>query len=119
MAFLTVSSGGVPAGSYTGTFAGIEPQPENKEKGYGAGIRWKFTVDAGPYVGQTTSRVTGATPSPKNACGKMLSGLVGRALKEGEQIDPDTFLGKKYMLVVGVAQGGGTRIEAIVPVPQA
>lgn len=115
MPVFTVSSGGVPIGNYTATFQGIEAQPENKEKGYPPGLRWKFTVAAGPQAGQTASRVTGATPSPKNSCGKMLSGLIGRALKEGEQIDPDQYIGRKFMIVVAAGQGGGTRVEAIVP----
>ena len=33
MAMMTVSAGGLPIGNYTGTFAGLEPAPENKEKG--------------------------------------------------------------------------------------
>jgi hypothetical protein len=119
MPLFTVSSGGVPAGSYTGTFAGVEPQPENKERGYPAGLRWIFKVDSGPQAGQTASRITGSTPSPKNSCGKLLSGLIGRALKEGEQLDPDQWIGKRYMLVVAASQGGGTRVEAIVPMPSA
>jgi hypothetical protein len=114
---MTVSSGSVPAGSYTGTFAGVEAQPEDKERGYAPGVRWKFTINSGPYAGQSVSRITGATPSPKNGCGKILAGLVGRALKEGEQIDPDEFIGKAYMLVVAASQGGGTRVEAVVPMP--
>ena len=119
MPVFTVSSGGVPAGSYTGTFAGTEVQPENKEKGYGVGTRWKFTIDAGPYAGQTTSRITGNTPTPKNGCGKMLAGLIGCALQEGQQVDPDHYIGRRYMIVVGTAQNGGTRVEAIVPMPAA
>jgi hypothetical protein len=117
MAIFTVSSGGVPIGNYTATFAGIEAQPANKEKGYAAGLRWKFTIDAGPHAGQTASRITGTTPSPKNGCGKMLSGLIGRALKEGEQIEPDTYIGKRYLLVVAAGQGGGTRVEAVAATP--
>jgi hypothetical protein len=117
MALLTVGSGGVPVGNYTATFAGTEVQPANKEKGYAPGIRWKFTIDAGPCAGQTTSRITGPAPTPKNGCGKMLSGLLGRALREGEQIDPDQFIGKRYMLVVAATQGGAARVEAVVPVP--
>jgi hypothetical protein len=117
MAFFTVSSGGIPVGNYTGTFAGVEPTPANPEKGYGVGVRFKFTIDAGPHAGQPASRVTGPTPSPKNGCGKMLSGLTGRALKEGEQIDPDQYVGKRYMIVVAAGQGGGTRVEAVIPVP--
>ena len=119
MALLTVSSGGVPIGNYTGTFAGIEAQPENKEKGYGPGIRWKFAIDNGPCAGQTASRVTGQTLTPKNTCGKMLSGLLGRGLKEGEQIDPDQFIGKRFMIVVEAGQGGGTRVAAVVPMTAA
>jgi len=119
MAFLTVSSGGVAVGNYTGTFTGIEATQPKPEKGYGAGIRWKFQIDAGTCAGQTTSRVTGCAPTPKNGCGKMLSGLIGRALKEGEQIDPDTFIGKRYMIVVAAGRDGGTRVEAIVPMPAA
>ena len=59
--------------------------------------------------------MTGPTPSPKNGCGKMLAGLIGRALLEGEQVDPDQYAGKRYMLVVAAGQGGGTRVKAIVP----
>ena len=115
MALLTVSSGGVPVGNYTGTFAGVEAQPANPEKGYGPGLRWRFAIDAGPQAGQVAGRVTGTTPTPKNGCGKMLSGLLGRALKEGEQIDPDQYVGKRYMIVVETGQGGGTRVAAVVP----
>jgi hypothetical protein len=116
VALLTVSSGGVPVGNYTGTFAGVEAQPENKEKGYGPGMRWKFAIDNGPYAGQVASRVTGPKPTPKNGCGKMLSGLLGRALKDGEQLDPDQLIGRRYMIVVAASQGGGTRVEAVVAV---
>jgi hypothetical protein len=59
--------------------------------------------------------VTGLVPSPKNCCGKMLAGLLGRAVQEKEQIDPDTFIGRKFMIVVAAGQGGGTRVEAVVP----
>jgi hypothetical protein len=115
MALLTVGSGGVPVGNYVATFAGYENQPENKEKGYGMGLRWKFAIADGPQAGQITSRITSPTPTTKNTCGKMLVGLLGRALRDGEQIDPDAFIGKKYMIVVAAGQNGGTRVEAVVP----
>jgi hypothetical protein len=53
VALLTVSSGGVPIGNSTATFTGVEPQPENNEKGYGAGLRWKFTINGGPRPGRS------------------------------------------------------------------
>lgn len=113
MAVLKVSSGGLPVGNYVGVFLGVEAQPANAEKGYGPGLRWKWTVDAGPYAGQVASRVTGPTPTPKNSCGKILSGLLGRALKEGEDVDPEALVGKRYLLIVAPGQGGGTRVEAV------
>ena len=119
MPVFTVSSGGVPVGNYTGTFAGVEPTPANAEKGYGPGVRFKFTIDSGAQAGQVASRVTGPVPSPKNGCGKMLSGLLGRAITEGERIDPSAFVGWRYMIVVAPGQGAGTRVDAVVPVPAA
>jgi hypothetical protein len=116
MALMTVS-GGVPVGTYTGSFAGTEAQPANKELGYGPGLRWKFHIASGTQAGQSTGRVTGPTPSPRNACGKLLSGLIGRALKEGEQINPDDYIGRMYMIIVAAGPGGGTRVEAISPMP--
>jgi hypothetical protein len=117
LAVFTVTSGGVPAGNYTGSFVGVEPAPPNTEKGYGPGVRWKFRIDAGPHSGQTTSRITGPEPSPLNACGKMLAGLAGRPIQPGDQIDPEQYLHKRYMIVVAASQGGGTRVDTIIPVP--
>src|SRR5262245_8997381 len=119
MALLTVGSGGVPVGNYTGRFTGVEPAPPNKEKNYGPGLKWKWTIDAGPHASQVVSRVTTPTPSPKNSCGKILAGLLGRAVTEGEQVDPDQLIGKRYMIVVATGQGGGTRVEAVAPLPTA
>jgi hypothetical protein len=116
MAVLTVGPGGVPVGNYTATFAGVEPAPENREKGYGPGLRWKFCVSAGQHAGQTASRITGTVPSPRNSCGKILAGLLGRPLKEGEQVDPAAYVGKPFLVIVAAGQNGGTRVEAVTPV---
>jgi hypothetical protein len=118
MALMTVTSGGVPVGNYTGRFGGVEDVLANPEKKFGPGIRWKFTIDDGPYCGQSVSRVTAPAPTFKNSCGKMLAGLVGRALSQDEQVDSDTFLGRRYMLVVAAGQEGGTRVEAVMLMPE-
>jgi hypothetical protein len=115
MPVVIVGSGGVPIGTYTATFQGIEAQPEDKDRGYGPGTRWKFQIEAGPHRGQTASRITRTTPSPRNTCGKMLSGLLGRALQEGEEIDLDQCIGQRYMIVVGAGPMGGARVEAVAP----
>jgi hypothetical protein len=116
MAMMTMSQGGVPAGEYTATFAGIEPQAANVEKGYGAGIRWKFTIDAGAQQGQMSSRITSPAPTLRNSCGKMLTGLIGRPLADRESADPNAYLGKRYRILVGVGQGNGTRVEFVTPI---
>ena len=116
MASLTVSSGGVPVGSYQATFSGVEPTPENREKGYGAGLRWIFQIQTGPQAGQVASRITRLSPSPQNACGKMLAGILGRALQLGEQVDPEQHVGRRFLIVVAASQNGSTRIEAVAPV---
>jgi hypothetical protein len=117
MALLTVSEGGVPPGTYSATFVGTEPQPENKERGFPPGLRWRFKISAGPLAGQIASRVTGPAPSPKNGCGKMLSGLLGRQLTPQEQVDPEKLVGQPCSIVVAPGQMGGTRVEAVVPAP--
>lgn len=113
----TVGSGGVPVGNYTATFVGTEPQAADTAKGYSAGLRWKFKIDAGPQTGQTASRITGLSPTADNPCGKMITGLLGRGLKEGEQLDLSSYVGKRYMIVVAAGPKGGIRVEAIVPIP--
>ena len=118
MALLTVSRGGVPAGNYTGVFAGLEDVPPNTERKLDAGIRWKFTIDDGPYKGEIASRITGSRPSIKTNCGKMLSGLIGRPLRENEQIDTDNYLGKRYVIVVERGQEGATRVEVVILMPE-
>lgn len=113
MSALKVGSGGLPIGQYKTEFAGVEAAEANKD--YGPGLKWKWKVTEGPCLGQTATRVTGPAPTPKNACGKMLSGLIGRSLAEGEEIDPAAHVGKKYLVIVGQGQNG-TRVEAIIAI---
>ena len=115
MAFiLTVSSGeGVPAGSYWATFAGVEPV--NNE--FGDGLRWQFQVASGPHKGSKTSRTTQPKPSPKNGCGKVLMGLLGRSLNAGETFDVEQFVGKTYLIVVAQTENGGSRVDSVTQPP--
>ncbi len=106
---------GVPVGAYQAKFAGVEMVPADPLRGYGEGLKWLFEVTAGPQAGQKTSRITTAKPTLKNACGKMLAGVVGRALAEGEDVDLGTLIGKAYVIVVSQGEGGGTRVESLAP----
>jgi hypothetical protein len=110
---LKVTSGGVPPGNYTATFAGVDPATHDK---YGPGLRWKFTITAGPCAGKVASRVTGQSPSAKNGCGKILSGLLGRPLEVDEEIDPQEFVNRSYLVVVSAGETG-TYVDAVIPTP--
>src|SRR5262249_43327176 len=114
---LKVSSGGVPAGNYQGEFLGVESFQDQAKK-YAEGLRWKWKIIASPQAGQIASRITSAHPSPKNACGKIISGLLGRALKPEEEIDIDSLIGKAFLLIVAQADTG-TRVETVMPMPAA
>ncbi|MBX9654743.1 hypothetical protein K2Y11_14095 [bacterium] len=110
---LTIGAGGVPAGAYTARFVSVEPTPADPQKGYGPGLKWTWEVIAGAQAGQKTSRTTTATPSPKNAAGKIISGLLGRPLQTGENIDTGGLIGRPYLIVVAEGQTGTTRVESV------
>lgn len=114
---LTVSSGGVPAGAYSATLASVEPTPADPQRGYGPGLRWTFAVAAGPLAGQTTQRVTSPTPTPRNACGRILAGVVGRELRPGESVDLSPYIGRTYLVIVETGEGGGTRVASVAAAP--
>jgi len=103
---LSVSSGGVPVGSYRAKFLGVEPTQND----YGEGLRWKFQVIGGPHAGLAIARTTGKCPTPKNAAGKILSGLSGNPLTVGVEFDLATYVGKDYL--VSVAEGRCSRGDA-------
>ena len=110
---LVVSSGGVPAGSYQAAFK----EAEAVDNDYGPGLRWVFEVASGPYAGQKTSRITAQTPTPKNACGRILAGLLGKKLTADEEIDLSNFVGNTYLIVVAETQTGMTRVETVTRLP--
>jgi hypothetical protein len=113
---LKVSAGGPPAGTYDATFDGVEATQHEE---FGAGLRWTWTIVQGPQHGQVASRVTNATPTNKNACGRVLAGLVGRKIEPREEIDVQSFVGQRYLIVVQDAERGGTRVETVIASPPA
>ena len=110
---LTISAGGVPAGIYQSRFVSVEQTPADPVKGYGPGLKWTWEVLSGPQAGQKASRTTTAIPSPKNAAGKIISGLLGRPLQTGENVDIGSLIGRPYLIVVAEGQTGGTRVESV------
>jgi hypothetical protein len=103
----------VPVGQYEARFVGVEDTNHDE---YGPGVAWKFEITSGIHKGQQTSRVTSPEPTRKNSCGNMIRSLAGGRVDEGEMIDVDQFIGRKYLITVGEnSTGTGTRVENVMP----
>jgi hypothetical protein len=73
-------------------------------------------IAAGPYVGTVVCRITSAPPSPSSPAGRLLSGLLGRPVREGESIDADKFVGQRYTVELRPARnGGGAHVDWVGP----
>ena len=106
---LTLSSGGVPAGSYLAKFVGVEASEPNQ---YGEGLRWRFEVANGPHAGTKITRTTGVTPTLKNKCGQFLIGVTGKSAL-GEEIDLSAYAGRTYLIVVVQRPEGGSSLDSV------
>ena len=103
---------GAPAGAYTAVFAGVEPKEATGEMG--PGYTWRWRIATGAHTGKSVQRITGQSPSPSNACGRILSAIAGKTLGEGEDFRLEDYIGKSYMVVVQATPSGGTRVETAV-----
>lgn len=108
---IIVQASGNPDGVFLARFLDVAAWENDNE--YGPALKWRWVVIAGPHNGTEISLITTAKCTPKNKCGAILAGLVGRAIQPSEPIDPSQFIGKSYTVVV---QGG--KITGISPPPQ-
>ena len=93
---LTVQAGSVPPGSYLARLLNCT-LVTNK---YGEGLQWNSQVVGASHDSAKVGRFTTAAPTPKNACGRLFAGLIGKPLTIAEAIDPQTYIGKVYAIVV-------------------
>ena len=100
----------IGSGSYISRLTSVEEVEEGK---YGPGLRWTFTISQGVRAGGKISRTTGQEPLPQNALGRVLAGLLGRPLKDGEEVDPNDLIGREYVLEVVAMEGGACRVESV------
>lgn len=111
-------SKGVPPNIYRGELLGVEPVPENKEKGYKPGYMFKFKILEGEHAGSTTTRICGGTvPKVGTMLGKFLSEITGLPLVLGTDFDAafQQSIGKPYTVVVKQTDSGGTRVDTVMP----
>ncbi|MBY0461006.1 MAG: hypothetical protein K2V38_27105 [Gemmataceae bacterium] len=112
---LTLSNGSVPPASYNAKFVGVESAEANQ---YGPGLRWVFEIVGGSHAGTRVSRMTGAMPTLKNACGKLLMSVSGKN-SVGETIDLSQYAGKVYLIIVAPRPEGGTSLDSVCTPPTA
>jgi hypothetical protein len=102
---------GAPEGVYRAKFLGIK---ENSHPEFGPGYEWRFEVTHGPHAGQMVSRTTPAQPTAKNACGRMVKGLLGGKVDTDAEIDVDVCIGKEYTVTIEEnSTGTGTRVGSV------
>jgi hypothetical protein len=109
MSTFTIQSNECPAGVFKARFEGVEMtnHPE-----YGDGLRFTYEVTEGPHRGKRPCRVTSATPTPRNAAGRLLADLAGATPANNLSVDPDKFVGREYTIVVRENDSGRTRVES-------
>jgi len=113
MQFTVADNAGPPPGIYKAVFQGVV-QTDHPE--YGAGARFDFKVAGGEHDGKIASRTGKPQPSPKNATGRLLAGLLGGQVQPGQTVSLAACIGKNYTIVVGLApSGNATRVESVMP----
>ncbi len=101
----------VPSGVYIVRFKGIK---ETNHPEYGVGLCWSFEVVEGGYKGKLVERNTAPEPTPNNSCGRIIKGLLGRPVLEGETIDVAQFEGRIFRaIVVQKPKGQGVRVDSV------
>lgn len=107
----------VPTGNYPAKLLGYkEMQPSAKFPDSGTSYVWEFEIIEGVHARKTTSRWTPTKLTMSNNFGKLVREMLGRPLVNGEDVDPDNFIGKKYTITVGPsADGMKTKVIMVAP----
>lgn len=107
----------VPTGTYPAKLLGYkEMQPSAKFPDSGTSYVWEFEIIEGLHARKTTSRWTPTKLTMSNNFGKLVREMLGRPLVNGEDVDPDNFIGKKFTITVGPsADGMKTKVIMVAP----
>jgi hypothetical protein len=108
----TIKSNEVPVGVYDAKFVGIERKTHPE---FGDGLRFEWCIVGGKCDGKSAYRTTGTTPTPRNACGKMLAALAGvEKPTDGLSVDADAAIGRLFTIVVEASESGATRVASAI-----
>jgi hypothetical protein len=105
----TKSQFDIPDGKYLAKFLGVsmrEDKPGDKPrlgddgKPLPPAMTWDFEIAEGPSAGKRSDKLTGRVPTPKSGCGKMLAAITDAVLRDGQEVDLDSFVGKFYRVTI-------------------
>lgn len=120
MAVLRVSDSdySVPTGTYSARLLGYTEKPPSVQfPDSGNSYVWEFDIIEGAQAGKRASRWTPTKLTMSNNFGKLVREMLGRPLVVNEDVDPDTFINKKFTITVGPsADGKKTKIIMVSPV---
>jgi hypothetical protein len=87
-----------PFGDYPCVFRGFEDVDVSKWKGHDGSprIRAVFEILSGTERGKRLEQTTSVEARPESPLARILLGLAGRDISDGEQLDVDTFIGLYY-----------------------
>ncbi len=96
----------VPIGFYTAAFNGVE-----EVKLQDGSLKWRFAweVKTGPEQGKQASALVDRSINPNTHAGRLIAGLLGRAIIVGENVQAsvDACKGKTYLVSVQAGPKGG------------
>ncbi len=109
---LTVQASGaepLPPGAYFAVFLSLEPFTNDKVADK---LRFTFQVASGQQQGRNATALTDQRITPNTHAGRLIAGLVGRALTPGEDMSAvwqtlQSRIGKRYMVTVQAGPKGG------------
>src|SRR5262249_54168380 len=78
---------------------------------------WQWEITEGPAKGQIIGRITSDSPTMRNSCGTLLSGLVGRPIRADEDIEPKDYVGHLYQVVVSPSKENPERTYVTQVIP--
>ena len=115
----------VPAGTYDVQFVGTEEaKPFDGPSRYGRTnngprLLWRFRITAGPLTGKDLVQFTGNEIVQKSGLLRLLTMMLGRPLRKGERIDPDTMKGFRFRAAWAInpdSEAGRCHIASLSPI---
>ena len=109
----------LPPGQYTARLRERKEMPASQKfPDAGPSFAWEFEVVAGEQLGKSASAWTPTRLTSQNNLGKLVSRMLGRPMRSGEEIDLDDFVGQIYSIIVDLTQDGTrTKVISAQPVP--